>query len=35
MRAGPETANPFTGTSLTRFHEPSTTYEWSIRARGR
>ena len=34
MRAGPETANPFTGTSRTRFfHEPSTTYEWSIRAR--
>jgi hypothetical protein len=34
MRAGPETANAFTGTSRTRyFHEPATTYQWSIRAR--
>ena len=34
MRAGPETANAFTGTSRTRyFHEAGTTYEWSMRAR--
>ena len=34
MRAGPETANAFTGTSRTRyFHEAGTTYQWSIRAR--
>ena len=34
MRAGPETANPFNGTSRTRyFMEPGTTYQWNIRAR--
>ena len=34
MRAGPETANPFNGTSENRyFMEPGTTYQWNIRAR--
>ncbi|MGB2370907.1 MAG: T9SS type A sorting domain-containing protein [Flavobacteriales bacterium] len=34
MTAGPVNANPFNGTSRTRyFMEPATTYEWSIRAR--
>ena len=34
MRAGPETANPFNGTSRNRyFMEPGTTYQWNIRAR--